>query len=795
MKVHAMKKLFPFVLVLLASVMVAGCAGYWAQREADELFARGKTEEGMDRLKQALAEDPANIQYRLAYMRHRLDWVNQLLAAAETSRREGRLSDAERSFRKVLEVDPNHAAARQGLDALVMERGHRQSITEADALFKKGAEGLDDATELVRRVLAENPKQRDAIALKGRIDEARTKAKTPENRLAATFRKPITLEFRDAPLKSVFDVVSKISGLNFFFDKDIRPDLKATILARNTTVEDAIRLLLVTNQLEQKVLNENSILIYPNTAQKLKEYRPLSVRTFYLANGDVKGVSSTLKTILKTKDLVIDERLGIIIMRDTPAAIKMAEKLVTLQDISDPEVMLDVEILEVQRSRLMELGVNWPSQIALAPIASTGTTVTLNDLRRQNGATTQVTVAATAINVRGEKSDSNILANPRIRVRNKEKAKIMIGDKVPVITTTSTSTGFVAESVTYVDVGLKLEVEPNIYLDEEVAIKISLEVSTIVKEITSKAGSLSYQIGTRNASTVLRLKDGETQILAGLISDTDRVSANRIPLLGEIPVLGRLFGSQKDDAQRSEVILSITPRVVRSIRRPDLLNAQFDSGTEDSVGSAPLGLNPAEAEKEKAGAPSGKPPASGTGAAKPAAAPADPAAKPPAANAETGDTVAPVPVPSPTEPSAAAGGSLRFAWQGSSQVKAGEQFSLALRVTSPEDIRGLPMLISYDSTLVQAVSVTEGDFFKQGGATTIFNQQIDALKGQVFAAGVRQTVSESDIGIKGTGVVATVTFRALKPGKANIQLTSAAADPSTVAVAGLPVDTTVTVTP
>jgi len=131
----------------------------------------------------------------------------------------------------------------------------------------------------------------------------------------------------------------------------------------------------------------------------------------------------------------------------------------------------------------------------------------------------------------------------------------------------------------------------------------------------------------------------------------------------------------------------------------------------------------------------------------------------------------------------------------SSQVKAGEQFSLALSVSSPEDIRGLPMLISYDSTLVQAVSVTEGDFFKQGGAVTIFNQQIDALKGQVFAAGVRQTVSESDIGIKGTGVVATLTFRALKPGRANIQLTSAAADPSTVAVAGLPVDTTVTVTP
>src|SRR5690606_34148616 len=123
-----------------------------------------------------------------------------------------------------------------------------------------------------------------------------------------------------------------------------------------------------------------------------------------------------------------------------------------------------------------------------------------------------------------------------------------------------------------------------IYLDSEVAIKVNLEVSNLVREITSPGGSLSYQIGTRGANTVLRLKDGETQVLAGLISDEDRSSANKVPGLGELPVAGRLFGSQKDDTQRSEILLSITPRVVRSIRRPDLLEAQFESGTEASAG-------------------------------------------------------------------------------------------------------------------------------------------------------------------------------------------------------------------
>ena len=159
-------------------------------------------------------------------------------------------------------------------------------------------------------------------------------------------------------------MISRVSGLNFFFDKDVRADLRATILARNTSIEDAVKILLATNQLERKVLNENSILIYPNTPQKLKEYQSLTIRTFYLVNADVKAVSNTLKTILKTRDLVIDERLGLIVMRDTPEAIRLAERLIALQDMGDAEVMLEVEVLEVARSRLLELGIRWPSQVS-----------------------------------------------------------------------------------------------------------------------------------------------------------------------------------------------------------------------------------------------------------------------------------------------------------------------------------------------------------------------------------------------------------------------------------------------
>ena len=168
------------------------------------------------------------------------------------------------------------------------------------------------------------------------------------------------------------------------------------------------------------------------------------------------------------------------------------------------------------------------------------------------------------LNLRLEDGDTNVLASPRIRVRNREKAKIMIGSRVPVITNAvtpvSTGTPVITGSVQYLDVGLKLDVEPDIHLDNEVVIKVALDVSSIIKEVpNAQSGTLAYEIGTRNANTVLRLKDGETQILAGLISDEDRKTASKVPGLGQMPVLGRLFSSHKDNGTKTEIVLSITP--------------------------------------------------------------------------------------------------------------------------------------------------------------------------------------------------------------------------------------------
>ncbi len=777
-------------VVVAAVVLLSGCAAQRMFNEGRDMVSAGQTLEGFARIEEAIKEDPKNTEYRLYLANRREAAVASLLARADLARSQGRLADAETAYRDVLALDSRNQPARVGMDRLVIDRRHKQQMADAETLFKK--DDLRGAADLVRMILSENPQQREARNLDARIAEKSAKQVKPELKLAESFRKPVSLEFRDAPLRSVFEVIARVSGFNFVYDKDIRPDLKATIFVKNSSIEDAIKILSVTNQLEYRVLNENSILIYPNTPQKIKDYQPLVVRSFYLSNTDAKQVANTLKTILKTKDLVINEKLNMLIMRDTADAVRLAEKIVSLEDLNEPEVMLEVEVLEIKRSRLQELGVKWPDQLTLSVPAGTS----LYDLRNLTSSSVDAALTNAVISAKKDDTDANILANPRIRVKNREKAKILIGDRVPVITTTSTSTGFVADSVNYVDVGLKLEVEPNIYLDDEVSMKVQLEVSNIVKEVVSRSGTQAYQIGTRNANTVLRLRDGETQVLAGLISDEDRKVANKVPGLGDLPVVGRLFSRHKDDTQKTEIVLSITPRLVRTIRRPEMLNSEFESGTETSLGGRPLAMSAAtepagKGKAEGAGGAGKAPAAGGTAAAAPVSVPQQGQAAAPAATGATAASTAtgggaadtgvrPVAAPevsetanSPPKTSSSIIDGVTLAWQGPQQVRSGEQFSTVLRIQSGQSINGIAGLVAFDPAYVQVVGVAEGDYFGKGGAQTNFSSRVDPVSGRIFLVAIRQGGA-----INGAGTLATVTFKAVKSGpQTAIQLLSLTPEP------------------
>jgi general secretion pathway protein D len=593
-------------LALLLAASLAACApGSGFVRHGEKLIDEGKPEEGLSEIEKGMALEPGNREYRILAIRQRDKQIGTLLAKADTLRGADQLDDAAALYRRVLTLDVANNRALAGLDAVESLRRQQSRLDEAQTLIAQ--ERLDEAGQRLRQVLSENPASARALALKRQLDDAAGRsAEAGPPTLKASLRKPVSLDFRDANLKTVFEALSRSTGINFVFDREVKPDIKVTLSIANLSIDDVIGVLTVTNQLERKVLNENTVLIYPNTAAKQKDYLELTVKTFYLANAEAKTVFTMLKTVLKTKDLYADEKLNSLTMRDTAAAIALAGKLIAEQDLAEPEVLLDVEVLEVNRSRLAEIGVEPPGKFTLLNIVQnpatvistatgnttvqnntlTTTQLTLDRLRNIRGSA--VGIDNPSVNLRAQNGDTNILANPRIRVRNRDKARILIGDRVPVITTTATANVGVSESVSYLDVGLKLDVEPNVFLDNEVGVKINLEVSNIVREVRSRSGSLTYQIGTRLATTSLRLKDGETQALAGLISDEDRKGAVGVPWLIDLPILGRLFSSERNDRNKTEIVLLITPRVVRNLATGTPDRNEHAGGTESAIGAPPL---------------------------------------------------------------------------------------------------------------------------------------------------------------------------------------------------------------
>ena len=467
-------------------------------------------------------------------------------------------------------------------------------LAESENLLRAGQVGA--AQERVDAVLADNPSnaaaQRQNAAIREHVEKAR-QARAAQAAAQSIMHKPVTLQFRDANLRMVFEALSRTTGLNVILDRDVRADLKTTIFVKDAAVEDTVDLILLQNQLEKRALNATTLFIYPATASKFKEYQDLQVRTFQVTNVDVKYMQTVLKSVLKIKDVSVDERSGTLVMRDTADAIAVAAKVIAAHDVPESEVMLEVEVLEVSHDRLSNLGVEIPNAVSISTPESANTIGGLKALTRNDLLVNQLSLG---VNLRLEDSDSKLLASPRIRARNKEKARILIGDRVPIITNTVTPTntgsGVVTGSVQYQDVGLKLEFEPQVYSDQEVGIRISLEVSSIVKEIPGPNGSLAYQIGTRNAQTVVRLRDGETQILGGLISADDKNTSARVPGLGHLPTVGKLFGNNSGSDKKSEIVLSITPRIVRPPATLDASVRSVFSGTESSVRERALQLDP-----------------------------------------------------------------------------------------------------------------------------------------------------------------------------------------------------------
>lgn len=717
--------------VVLASGLLGGCAGQMHHRVGMEALDKRDYPLAIAELNQASKLEPGNHEYRRDALRVRETSTDTLLAAAQDAVTKGDPARAAQSYTAVLQFDPQNARALAG-----QERLRDLALADADAREARIALARGEqmqATELATRALKRAPGHAEAMAVRRELDALQAKQAMTTPSLSQVYKKPINLEFRDTSIKLVFDALSRTTGINFIFDREVRPDQRTTVFLKQTSLDDAIDVILSTGQLEKKVLNPSSVLIYPSTPAKQREYQDLMVRAFYLSNVEAKQAANMLKTVLKLKDVYVDDKYNLLVLRESPEAIGLAEKLIQLQDLEEPEVMLEIEVLEINRSRLLNAGIQWSSQLTISPLGGTTSTPTngtttatmkLSDLKALTSDTLGITVPSATINLQKTDGDANLLANPRIRVRDREKAKILIGDKVPVVTTTSTNT-FVTENIQYLDVGLKLDVEPDIHLRDEIGLRLSLEVSSLVSAVKTNNGSQAYQIGTRNFSSALRLRDGETQILAGLISDEDRSSANRIPLIGQLPVLGRLFGSQNDSRQKTEIVLSITPHLIRNIQRQAPAAESFWSGTEASLRDRPLQLRSVDAE--------GKTLAEAALPSVPAAAPQQPVT--PASGAD-----APV-----------------LGWEAPRTAKVGQPFQVYLTMDSAQALRATSLQVAYDPAEFQLVAVDDAGYFGKEGKA-VFSKSIDGSSGRA-SVGVK---APDDAPAKGQGRVLALTLKPLK---------------------------------
>lgn len=734
----------------MALCVLAGCAADRIRDDAEQLMAQGDYEHAVQSLEAGAARYPDSAQLRSRLVLARAQAQAQLIEQARVAESAGDLDRAEKLLRRATAFDTSAQRAAMLLADLQVARRQADALQRANALAANG-QG-DAALRLVNQALKDNRREPGLLALQRRlmVDQRQSQVRGSQQGLAET--RPISLDFRDASVRTVLDVVSRNSGINFVLDKDIK-DQRVTVYAKSVRFEDALDMILNTSQLARKVLDSKTILIYPNTPDKQREHQEQLVKVFYLANGDAKGAAAFLKAMMKLREPYVDEHSNMLALRDSLENIQLAERLITLFDNPEPEVLLEAEILEVNADRLTELGVSPPTHVTLTPLTGAGGAGLTLDSFPLHRNDIGVGLPGATINANRTIADVNTLANPRIRARSGEKAKVLIGDKVPIITTTTTPgvAGFVSETVSYQDVGIKLEVEPKVYPSDDVGIRLNVEVSALGAQTKTASGTIAYQISTRNASTLLQLHDGETQLLAGLISSDERASVAGLPGLADIPILGRLFSDQTNSHNKTELVLSITPHIVRGQPHLDAAESEAWVGTELYQRLKPVG-----------GRFDYETPATNTSTPRQSQAPL------PASNGT--DAAAPAAGKSSVE-HVSAGSAPAISWAGPASVKVGEVFAVQLQLRTGVPLGTLALSLQYPNDLLGLVGFANApdmpEASEQGSPAA--HSEPDG-KGIVDLQRVVPNASDAPLSL------VRVQFKALKVGDAAIAVRTKSAD-------------------
>lgn len=584
-----MKKILLLVLTSIL-ILTLGCAGARALKRAERYAERGELDLAVKEYREANKQNPGVIEYRSALLRAEEMAANQHYRKARNFLNERKLDQAVVELQQALFLNSSNAAIQSALKSVLdmkqAEEHYRAALTFIDlGRLNNAMNELNRSVELD----PENGKYQDAL------EKLRKKRETgPEDALTLASDKPITLNFKNTNIKEVFGLLSKLSGVNILFDEEVRAR-PVTVFVKDVSFQYALNLLLSTNKLFMKKISADSIIIVPKTRTKVFQYQDLMMKTFYLSNVKAKNIVILLRSILDTRKVFVNDTLNSVTVRDTPEKIKLVEKIIAANDLKEAEVILDVEILEISRSKTLKYGWNFsPGLSAGASLQGTSSAstsgISFTDLRNLSKDNIMLSLPGVVLNLLKQDSDAQTLANPRVRVLSNKKAKFHIGDRIPVQTSTvqATAAATVTSAFEYKDVGIKLNIEPTVHLNNTVTLKMNLEISTLGDALEFGGGQKQYRFGTRNTDTTINLRDGETVIIGGMIRDEERKSRNKIPLLGDLPILGKLFSSSDDGAVKTDVLMSITPNIVRNMELPDKDIQAFWSGTGETYDVKPL---------------------------------------------------------------------------------------------------------------------------------------------------------------------------------------------------------------
>ena len=592
------------LMFMLAALTTSGCA-VSNVRQADRLAQEGKWEEAVAAYRQAAKDAPFDVEIQRRLDEAKTQAADQHHAQGKQFLAQNNVLQALREFKIALGFDPSRHVHQAAVGDAMRLKFAREHVQTGKKLQSAGR--LEEALTAYEQAAEADPDLAEALTGITEVTAQQLSAKS-----IGTSSDPITLRFQNAKLKEVFEVVARTAGLNVIFDKEVHDDT-VTVFIKDMSFDEALNLILNTNNVTAQRINRNTLLILPNTKPKQAQFQDLMIRTFYLSHARAKDVANLVRIMIESKRVYVDEKINALVIREDPARLHLAEQALNAVDRPDPEVLLDVEILEVDRAKSLKYGVNF-AKVASGAVVPPGFTGALSNTSPTTSRFTfeQLTSLGTgsylftipgSILVDFFRNDTNAktLAAPKLRVLNNKQATIQVGDKQPILLSTTNvlpgqaATGAVpttstVTSIEFKDVGIKLTVEPVIHLDDQLTLKLKVEVTRLGDQVTLQASPLiqQFRFGTRTAETVLMLRDDETIVLGGLIQDDVKKSRQSVPILGDIPLIGQFFSTTQEDKITTEIVLTITPHIVRKLDTPGLEAQAFWSGTEMNYATTPL---------------------------------------------------------------------------------------------------------------------------------------------------------------------------------------------------------------